>query len=240
MIRAALALHEATGDATFLAQARRWAASVDAHYWDGAGGGYFFTADDAETLIVRSKSALDGATPNGNGTMVANLARLFYLTGERAYRDRAEGIVRAFAGEIGQRGLGMATLMNANETLQAGLQIVIVGDPEHAATEALVRAVYGQSLPDRVLQVVKGTDTLPDSHPAKGKRADAGKSAAFVCRAQTCSLPIADPQGLAAADGGLRDRRHILFVMPGLDPGIQGCRAQWKFCSSGSPDQVRR
>ena len=199
MIRAALALNEATGDETFLAQAQRWTKIVDAHYRDNANGGYFFTADDAETLIVRSKSGLDGATPNGNGTMLSNLARLYYLTGDEAYRTRADELVRAFAGDVASRALGMATFINANETLQVGLQVAIVGDPKDEKTEALVRAVHGQSLPDRVLTVVADTDALPAGHPAKGKRAEPGKPVAFVCRAQTCSLPIADPGGLGAA-----------------------------------------
>ncbi len=131
--------------------------------------------------------------------MVANLARLFYLTGEAAYRDRAEATVKAFAGDARQRGFGMPTLLNANETLQAGLQVVVVGAPDDEKTAALVRAVYGQSLPDRVLQTVVDTDALPAGHPAKGKRAERGRAVAFVCRAQTCSLPIADPAGLGAA-----------------------------------------
>jgi len=203
MIRAALALSEATGDDTFLEQAKRWVSVADAHYRDDANGGYFFTADDAESLIVRSKTAIDGATPNGNGTMAGNLARLHYLTGEDRYRERAEAIVRAFAGEVATRGLGMATLINANETLQNGLQVVIVGDPGAAATETLLRAVNAQSLPDRVLQVVPETGALPENHPAQGKqpetRGDAPVPTAFVCRAQTCSLPITDAAGLEAA-----------------------------------------
>jgi hypothetical protein len=68
--------------------------------------------------------------------------------------------------------LGMATLINANETLQAGLQVAIVGDPDNAATEALVRAVYGQSLPDRVLQTVRDSDALPTAiRPGQARRA---------------------------------------------------------------------
>ena len=40
LCRAALALHEATGAGTYLAQARRWVETLDRHYWDGANGGY--------------------------------------------------------------------------------------------------------------------------------------------------------------------------------------------------------
>src|SRR3546814_11420543 len=46
MAAAALALHEATGKADTLAQAERWVALLDRHYWDDATGGYLLTADD--------------------------------------------------------------------------------------------------------------------------------------------------------------------------------------------------
>src|SRR6185312_1564470 len=54
MCRAALLLHEATGDPDYLAAARSWVAICDRHYRDPRGG-YFFTADDAEALLVRTK-----------------------------------------------------------------------------------------------------------------------------------------------------------------------------------------
>jgi uncharacterized protein YyaL (SSP411 family) len=60
--------------------------------------------DEAETvagdLIVRTINALDDATPNANGTMVSNLMQLYLWTGEERYRDRAEGIVRGFSGNL--------------------------------------------------------------------------------------------------------------------------------------------
>jgi uncharacterized protein YyaL (SSP411 family) len=93
MARAALALFEATGDGAYLARARAWAAEADRHHWDDGRGGYFLSADDAERLIVRTKTAGDNATPSGNGTMLGVLARLWHLTGEAAYRDRADALV---------------------------------------------------------------------------------------------------------------------------------------------------
>ncbi len=67
MCRAALALFEAGGEPAHLAQAQAWVASLDAHYWDGERGGYFYTADDAEALITRTRNANDNALPSGNG-----------------------------------------------------------------------------------------------------------------------------------------------------------------------------
>ena len=53
MIRAALALHEATGEHAYLERALAWQATLDRHYANPANGGYFLTADDAEGLVVR-------------------------------------------------------------------------------------------------------------------------------------------------------------------------------------------
>ena len=53
MIRAALALHEATGEHAYLERALAWQGTLDRHYANPATGGYFLTADDAEDLVVR-------------------------------------------------------------------------------------------------------------------------------------------------------------------------------------------
>jgi hypothetical protein len=197
--RAALVLFEATADPVYLAQAERWVEILDRHYWDREAGGYFFTADDTADLVHRTKNAQDHATPSGNGTMVAVLARLHYLTGRPAYRDRAEAVVGAFAGEIERNFFPLATLLNANELLQNAVQVVLVGDPASAEIKAMRRALRDRSLPNLVLQVVASGADLPRGHPAAGKSAGAGSAAAFVCRGQTCSLPLTDAKALAAA-----------------------------------------
>ena len=196
---AALALHEATGEARFLEQAEAWVAVLDRHYWDAAAGGCFLTADDTEGLILRSKTAHDSATPAGNGTLVGVLARLHYLTGRAAYRARAEALVAAFAGEIERNFFPLATLMCGAEFLAAAQQIVVIGPPDAAATRALVAAVHELSLPDRVLQTLAPGTTLPEGHPAHGKDQVDGRPTAYVCRGATCSLPLTEPAALTEA-----------------------------------------
>ncbi|SMH55692.1 thioredoxin domain-containing protein [Azospirillum agricola] len=199
MARAALALHEATGDPAALDQARAWAAVLDAHFWDQGKGGYFFTADDAEGLIVRTKSAFDNATPNGNGTMLAVLATLFHRTGEESYRKRAEALAAAFSGELNRNFFPLPTFLNAVERLHAPLQIVIVGPPGAAETEALRRTVLERSLPNRILTLLPPGADLPAGHPAQGKGMRDGRATAYVCAGMTCSAPVTTPADLAAA-----------------------------------------
>ena len=72
MIKAALALHAATLDAGFVADAVRLVAALRRHHWDPSSPGYFLSADDAEALILRPRSTTDEATPSANSVMAAN------------------------------------------------------------------------------------------------------------------------------------------------------------------------
>ena len=199
MARAALMLAEATGDGAYLARARGWVAVLDAHYWDEAEGGYFYTPDDGETSISRTKTAHDAATPAGNGTMVGVLARLHYLTGEAGYRDRAEALVKAFSGELEGNFSPLSTLANNSEVLRRAVQVVVCGEPAEEGTRALIDAIYATSLPNRVLSVLAPGDALPLGHPAFGKGQHEGQPAAYVCVGPVCSLPVTEPQALKSA-----------------------------------------
>jgi hypothetical protein len=198
LARAAITLYEVTGKAAYLNQAETLVAEADRWYWDESGGGYFFTAADARDLITRTKTAHDNATPSGNGLMAQILTRLYYLTGEARYRDRAAATIGAFAGELSKNFFPLATLLNAAEWLASALQVVISGPSGDAGTAALRRAVAtAASLPNLVLQLVEPNGALPTSHPAHGKGIVNGQAAAYICVGPTCSLPVTDPAGLA-------------------------------------------
>ncbi len=204
LCRAALVLHEAAGEDEFITQARQWIDVLDRHYGDASGGGYFFSADDTPTLITRAKTAGDAATPAGNGTLVGVLTRLAILTGEDAYRRRAEAIVETFSGELGRNFFPLATLLNNAELLAEPVQIVIVGEPGDEAFTALRHAVYSVSLPNRVVLFLPLGHNLPANHPAYGKGLVEGRPAAYVCIGPVCSLPITEPEKLIAYLGEIR------------------------------------
>ena len=198
MSRAALVLYELSGQSDYLDQAVAWVGLADRHYWDDPGGGYFLAADDTPDLISRAKTALDNATPSGNGTMVEVLARLAYLTGEDGYRRRAEDVVRTFAGVAQEHLPASPVLLIGYALLEGAVQVAIVGAPDEDTTRALVRAVLDVPLPNRVLlQVAPGT-ALPQGHPAHGKEAKGGVPTAYVCVGPTCGLPVTEAEDLKA------------------------------------------
>ncbi|MFP6742231.1 MAG: thioredoxin domain-containing protein, partial [Alphaproteobacteria bacterium] len=185
------------GDDDYRTRAEAWVATANKHYWDDATGGYFFTADDGETLIVRTRNAFDSASPSGNGIMVGVLARLYALTAQSAYGVRAEAVVAAFAGDAARSPGAACALHNSNELLRNIVQVVLVG--QGPASEALRRVAFETSAPNRVLTTIADGAVLPEGHPAAGKTAIDGAATAYVCVGTVCSLPITAPDDLHAA-----------------------------------------
>ena len=198
MAEAAIALYEATAKKTYLAGAEAWIEVLDHHYWDQEQGGYFFTADDTTGLLVRSKSIQDNATPSGNATLIGVLAKLFFLTGKEPFRQRAEALVESFSGEAARNAFPLATFLAQSEFLMEPLQVVIVGEPGQPETNALLFSVYEHCLPNRVLMVISPDESLPEGHPAQGRGQIDGKVTVYICRGMSCSLPITEPESLAA------------------------------------------
>ena len=192
MARASLALFEATGDQQRLEQAILLVRAAESVFSDGEGG-YFTTAVDATDVpLARPRTAADNATPAGNGLLAEVFARLWHLTGEPGWRDRAEALLRAFTGNPDQLA-AMPTLLAAADLLEEGASVVVVNP-----TDALVATA--QRAPDPALVVLRapGQDALPVNHPAFGKGAMGGATA-YVCRRQVCGLPITNGEVLAAA-----------------------------------------
>jgi uncharacterized protein len=195
MIRAALALHEATGEHAYLERALDWQATLDRHYANPDNGGYFLTADDAEGLVVRPSATTDEATPNPNAVAAQNLIRLAIFAGQHAWRDKADRLFAGMAASAGENLFAHLALLNALDLRLRAAEIVVTGEDERAG-ELLVAA---RKLPflDRV--VMRASHALPAHHPAHDKMKAAAHSAAFICIGETCSLPVSEPDALAAA-----------------------------------------
>ena len=199
MARAALMLFETTSDETCLDTATALVQTLDRHYLDPGDGAYFFAADDTARLIVRAKTATDNAVPSGNGTMVGVLSRLYYLTGEPRWRDKATALVRAFSGDVARNFIPLATLVNNAEFLADAAQIVLVAGAGQKGAEPLRRLVFESCVPNRIFRQVDPDADLPDGHPARGKGQVYGQPTVYVCRGPVCSPPVTGPQGLKKA-----------------------------------------
>jgi uncharacterized protein YyaL (SSP411 family) len=194
MIRAAIALHEATAEHAYLEQALAWQRALERHYANPDNGGYFLTADDAEGLVIRPAATVDDATPNANAVAAENLVRLALLTGDDVWRLRADALFDGLLPAAAANAFGHTALLNALDLRLRGAEIVVTGHDANA--DALARAALSRPWLDRTLLRVADGHALAPTHPARAKAAGAANSLAFVCRGQTCSLPVSAPADL--------------------------------------------
>jgi uncharacterized protein YyaL (SSP411 family) len=196
MIRATLALFEVSGEESFLTQALDWQSTLDMHYSDTEHGGYYLTADDAEGLIIRPHSTIDDAIPNHTGLIAQNLVRLAVLTGDAKWRAKLDTLFAALLPRAAENIFGHLSLLNALDLYLTGAEIVVVGEGTHA--DALLAAARKLPHTTSIVLYAPRANALPTDHPARAKHVAAKDSAAFVCRGQSCSLPMTEPDALRA------------------------------------------
>ncbi len=195
MIRAALALFEATGERGFLERALAWQRALDAHYADPDTAGYFWSADDADDLLLRPHSTSDDATPNPNAVAAGNLVRLAVLAGDDQWRAKADRLIESILSAAERNLFGHVALLNALDLRLRAAEIVVTGkDAERFAGAALRLPFTG-----RIVLRAKSAADLPASHPTQEKIKAAPGSAAFVCVGERCSMPVTSPDAIAGA-----------------------------------------
>jgi uncharacterized protein YyaL (SSP411 family) len=195
IIRAALALHAATSDSQYLARAESLFATLRRHYWDDQNPGYYLAADDAEALILRPRSEVDDAVPSANAVMGANLVRLWRLTGKDEYREDVDRMLAASGSAVAANLFARAGTLNALDTRLGAVDLIVIAPDQ---SDPLVAAARRHATPNTIIAVLETTAALPTHHPASGKTTVSGKATAYVCRGETCSLPVIGPEALAA------------------------------------------
>jgi uncharacterized protein YyaL (SSP411 family) len=196
MIRAALALYEATGKQDYLEHALTWQRALDRDYANAETGTYYLTAADAEGLVIRPAATTDEATPNHNAVAAQNLIRLAALAGDDAWREKADRLIGAIAPQVAENLYMHMALLNVIDLRLRATEIVVTG--EGAGAEALLTEARRASPLHRIVLHAPSAQTLPDTHPAHAKIAATKEPQAFICIGEMCSMPALTPAELIA------------------------------------------
>jgi uncharacterized protein YyaL (SSP411 family) len=166
------------------------------HFEDRDNGGFFFTADDHEQLIHRTKSFGDDAIPSGNAIAAFVLQRLGHLLGETRYLDAAERTLRAGWTGMHDNPQAHVTLLSAlEETLHPPQTVILRGDAR--VIEGWRNQLARLYAPRRLLLTIAADATgLP---PALADKAPRGEAVAYVCEGGSCCAPISSLSELIGA-----------------------------------------
>ncbi|MEA2461487.1 MAG: uncharacterized protein QOH90_1664 [Actinomycetota bacterium] len=198
-IEALLKLFEATGDRSWLVEARTLADQAIELFHDRDGGGFFTSGSDAPRLVARSKDLVDNAVPAANSVMAMELQRLALFTGNDRYLGHAEEILRILHPAASRSPLGFGHLLGAIDLyVSESREIVIVG-PDSSERSAMEAEVHKRFLPGAVSIIAGTVDADAEREiPLLQGRASNGTATAYVCTNGTCRLPVTSAADLAA------------------------------------------
>jgi uncharacterized protein YyaL (SSP411 family) len=204
MVSALIDVYEATMERRYLEFARELAEVLIQRFVDRQNGGFFFTSDDHEQLIVRSKPAFDGSTASGNSAAAMALLRLYYYTHDERYMTEAERTLCLFAPLMEKQPFAFTHMLEAVDLLERGpTEIVIVAGADDSQKREWLNWLGRCYLPNRVIITVEPhrTDDPLMPQAAAGKKQIDGRITAFICREHTCSPPITSLDELKSAVG---------------------------------------
>ncbi len=197
-----LDLYEASFDVRLLSWAVQLQRAQDRLFWDEKQGGYFTTSGQDRSILLRTREAYDSVAPSPNSVAAMNLLRLWQVTDNQAYKDKADRTLAAFSPRLEQMPEAMPYMMSALDfSVAKHRQIVIAGAPSADDTRALLRLVWQRYIPNRVLLLADGAEGqkqlgrwLPLLANVTRKQ---GRATAYICENYVCNLPTADPQTAA-------------------------------------------
>jgi uncharacterized protein YyaL (SSP411 family) len=170
-------------------------------FWDEAGGGFFFTGKDHETLISRSKDPHDNAVPSGNSMAVTALLRLAKLTGRQDLFAKAETTLRLYRKLLAEHPMAAGQMLIALDFYLGPVQeVALVGA---MGTERVLRVLEEKFHPRRVL-VRRMPDDGPEIEtllPVLAGKTSPGDVTLYLCENYTCRRPLV---GVEAIEKELR------------------------------------
>ncbi|MDD2754761.1 MAG: thioredoxin domain-containing protein [Methanothrix sp.] len=188
-----LDLYETVFDTKYLKAALQLNQIMMQHFWDKDQGGLFFSADDAEDLLLRRKEYYDGAIPSGNSIAMHNLLRLMHLTGQTELEEKAWDLARDNARTSGQS-LGQSMLLcSLDYALGPTSEIALLGSKQDAVIIKMLEAMRTRFLPNKSTILVCGKEIREIAPFTRNLPPEEETIAAYVCTDHVCSLPTASP-----------------------------------------------
>ncbi len=203
-INALLDVFEISANPFYLQRAIQYLDSLIIHFWDNNENSFFFTPNDHEQLILRTKNFYDLAIPSGNSMAVYALLRIYYMTQNQDYLTKAESIIKSCYKQALGNPFGFGQLLiSLYLYFKKPLEIIILQNKKKDYNKREMKKwIMKQYIPNSITLALEfPSDELQQLMSSniftlfKGKQIDIAHNEKFmecvyICKDFTCSLPM--------------------------------------------------
>lgn len=194
MLWGLLEVYETTFNPKYLRQALAISRDMKDLFWDKINGGFYFTGNDGEELLLRPKEIYDGAVPSGNSVAALAFLKLARLIEDNEYIAMAENMFGFFSHDISHYPRAYTYfLLAVDYYLSAPSHIVIAGDRADPGVQEMLAMAGRTFMPDTTIiynDPEFKTDNMELIPVAANQIAIDGRPTAYVCENFTCQRPV--------------------------------------------------
>jgi uncharacterized protein YyaL (SSP411 family) len=189
-VNALLDVFEIDPSANYIQLALQHANYLIEHFWDPKENNFFFTADNHEKLIIRTKNIYDLSLPSGNSVAAYTFLKLYHLTQDKRFLDVSTKIMESLSTMAAENPFGFGQLLNAIYLyIQKPIEITML----NTNNAEIYTSLTSRFIPESILVTISKEEYLNDLKEYRyflGKEFDKNKTAVYVCKDFTCSLPL--------------------------------------------------
>ena len=189
-VNALLDIFEVEPNSKYLSLAIQHANYLIEHFWDTKENNFYFTADNHEKLIIRTKNVYDLSLPSGNSVASQAFLKLYHFTQDKKFLAVSTKIMKSLSTMAAENPFGFGQLLNT-------IYLYIKTPTEITVLNTINSEIYSELsrkfLPESILVIIpkqEYLDNLQNYQYFKGKVYDKNKTTVFVCKDFTCSLPL--------------------------------------------------
>jgi uncharacterized protein YyaL (SSP411 family) len=186
-----LDLYETTFDFRYVAEAMAVTAKQRALFEDESGG-FFASAHEDTSQLMKIKEDYDGAEPSGNSIALMNLLRLHRITGREDFNVSARRLIATFERRLASTPHGMPQMLAACEFDMAPPREIVVAGNAESGMIRLLRAYFD---PSRILLYAE--PAMAEFQPQMSAMTTRGEeTAVYVCENFACQEPALSEETL--------------------------------------------
>jgi uncharacterized protein YyaL (SSP411 family) len=191
-LAAQLAAYQRTGGRNHFRRAEKLANVIERNFFDAQRGACRDRSSDDRVDGILDQPHYP---VTDNAAVATGFSALTALGGDERWRERAESIIQALAGEAAGFGLlGASLALAAIHVMDMPIQIHLVGSTDDETLRALSRVAWRQYMPSRVTEVLdpsrQQTRLEALGYPLEGE------PRAYVCVGDRCLEPVTAPDAL--------------------------------------------
>jgi uncharacterized protein YyaL (SSP411 family) len=188
-----LDLYETIFDVKYLSEAVRLQEDMSRIFGDPEGG-FYYTGNDSEQMILRERVIHDSALPSSNSVAAMNLLRLGRMTGNPEFEKQADLLMGSFSWQVAALPVAFTHFMQTLDfAVGPSREILIAGDRSASGTKEMIDTVHRLYCPNRVLMFKdsgKSGEDLSEIAPFTGPVTSGEGPAAYICENFSCRNPV--------------------------------------------------